>query len=318
MPTRTVVASGLWSDTNTWEGGNLPQTGDDVVHPSPYVVVLDTNPPTLGGYTLNGTLLFRTNAPRTLKAASFSGSGNIDIEEPAPSIIPPITIEGTQTTPLNLTNLSSFFSYYATAFETTQHHTWWLKNDVDYFDEETLRSPFFPRIESVARSGGDLILTVSTLPNSPAAHYLSTYTNASKPFLISLRHPTFQTQALTLSEPTNLTIVSATTLRYPSAPSGLENEIVVGGHIIIVEHTSLCPLVLKKVSLPATKIVGAVISADSQAPAAGVTFSRCFLLSALSTQILKGDIFAFLGSINESVILDAEKLIWCAYKPSSS
>lgn len=47
----------LWSDAATW-GGTKPSNGDEVVIPEGQYIILDENPPALGGLTINGTLQF--------------------------------------------------------------------------------------------------------------------------------------------------------------------------------------------------------------------------------------------------------------------
>jgi hypothetical protein len=47
-----------WSDPATWPGGTLPQAGDVVVVPAGQTIVLDVDPPPLGGLRVRGTLRF--------------------------------------------------------------------------------------------------------------------------------------------------------------------------------------------------------------------------------------------------------------------
>lgn len=53
----TAVTSGPWSDPETW-GGSTPGEGTTVTVPSDTEVLLDTDPPALGGVEIGGTLVF--------------------------------------------------------------------------------------------------------------------------------------------------------------------------------------------------------------------------------------------------------------------
>ena len=53
-----AIRDGLWSDTSTWSGGNIPEAGAQVTINDGINVVLDTNTPELGGLTISGKLSF--------------------------------------------------------------------------------------------------------------------------------------------------------------------------------------------------------------------------------------------------------------------
>jgi parallel beta-helix repeat protein len=48
----------LWSREDTWGDGGKPQEGDEVIIPENKHIILDENPPALGGLTIHGTLEF--------------------------------------------------------------------------------------------------------------------------------------------------------------------------------------------------------------------------------------------------------------------
>ena len=48
----------LWSDAQTWGDSGKPQEGDEVIIPANKHIILDENPPALGGITIQGTLEF--------------------------------------------------------------------------------------------------------------------------------------------------------------------------------------------------------------------------------------------------------------------
>ena len=54
----TALAQDLWSDPATWPSGTMPQSGDMVTIPMGQTVLLDVNPPALGGIRIMGTLRF--------------------------------------------------------------------------------------------------------------------------------------------------------------------------------------------------------------------------------------------------------------------
>jgi len=318
MPTRTIIASGLWSDSSIWEDNIPPTDGDSVVHPSPHVVVLDIHPPTLDTYTLNGVLLFRAiDTAKFLRIATLTGTGGIDIEETTQQVLKPFGIIGNATLPADLTSLSSFFSYYALYFHDTQHYEWWMEDDISGFDPTNPTSKFFPKVSSVSREGNDVLITVSAPEGSAAAHFLQENLGSPTPFLIPVKHPSFPTQATILTPPTNLTIQSSTTLVYPNAPEGFEDDVVVGAHVIITRHTSLCPLVLQNVILPATRIVGASIESDCKVyNVYDTSFIFCFVGGGLDASILRGAKVCFVGREDTTTVLDIEHLVWCAYTPT--
>ncbi|MFY7652630.1 MAG: G8 domain-containing protein, partial [Chitinophagaceae bacterium] len=53
-----VKAQQLWSDATTWPGGIKPQAMQNVTIPMGTTIILDEDPPVLGGITILGTLEF--------------------------------------------------------------------------------------------------------------------------------------------------------------------------------------------------------------------------------------------------------------------
>ena len=51
-----------WSDPATWPNSKVPAAGDKVAIAKGKEVILDVNPPALGGVTINGKLTFADNA----------------------------------------------------------------------------------------------------------------------------------------------------------------------------------------------------------------------------------------------------------------
>jgi hypothetical protein len=70
--------SGLWSDVKTWGGTRLPEAGEVVVIPAGSEIVLDVDPPALGGLIIEGELRV---APRDLqlKTGYISVAGHLEI-----------------------------------------------------------------------------------------------------------------------------------------------------------------------------------------------------------------------------------------------
>ena len=57
-----AVRDGLWSDSSTWSGGDVPQAGDIVTIGQSMDVVLDVSPPDLSGVNVEGKLSFSNDA----------------------------------------------------------------------------------------------------------------------------------------------------------------------------------------------------------------------------------------------------------------
>lgn len=57
-----AISSGIWSDSSTWSGGQVPQAGGNVTIGEGIDVVLDSSTPELGGLTISGKLSFSDNA----------------------------------------------------------------------------------------------------------------------------------------------------------------------------------------------------------------------------------------------------------------
>ena len=74
-----AVSSGNWSDTATWAGGDLPESGDQVTIGSGLNVVLDTNTPELDGVTINGKLSFADDADLELSTEWIMVHGELEI-----------------------------------------------------------------------------------------------------------------------------------------------------------------------------------------------------------------------------------------------
>ena len=52
----------LWSDPATWPNGKVPVAGDQIIIPRDREVVLDVSPPALGGLSIDGKLVFSSDA----------------------------------------------------------------------------------------------------------------------------------------------------------------------------------------------------------------------------------------------------------------
>src|SRR5690606_38829252 len=57
-----AVKDGLWSDSSTWSGGDVPQAGDIVTIGAGLDVVLDVSPPDLNGVEVEGKLSFSNDS----------------------------------------------------------------------------------------------------------------------------------------------------------------------------------------------------------------------------------------------------------------
>ncbi len=53
-----TVTTSRWSDPQSWPGGSLPASGDDVTIPKDMAMLLDVSPPPLGGLSVEGALVF--------------------------------------------------------------------------------------------------------------------------------------------------------------------------------------------------------------------------------------------------------------------
>ncbi|RYE26256.1 MAG: T9SS type A sorting domain-containing protein [Sphingobacteriales bacterium] len=86
--TYTAIASGNFSSSTTWSGGNTPPNtliGDIVIIPSGITVTLDQNQQlngTLSNITVNGTLASSTTSRNALvlTAGSLAGNGMVDVD----------------------------------------------------------------------------------------------------------------------------------------------------------------------------------------------------------------------------------------------
>ena len=74
-----AVRSGMWSDSVTWAGGNLPEAGDKVTISAGLDVVLDINTPELAGLTINGKLSFADNDDLELTTEWILVFGELEI-----------------------------------------------------------------------------------------------------------------------------------------------------------------------------------------------------------------------------------------------
>ena len=68
-----------WSDKATWPSKKVPAAGDKVVIEAGKEVILDVNPPALGGLTINGTLRFSDTADRELNTEWIMLHGELEI-----------------------------------------------------------------------------------------------------------------------------------------------------------------------------------------------------------------------------------------------
>ncbi len=74
-----AVRSGIWSDSSTWEDGNIPEAGDRVTIDSGVEVVLDTDTPELGGLTISGKLRFADDVDQELSTEWILVFGELEI-----------------------------------------------------------------------------------------------------------------------------------------------------------------------------------------------------------------------------------------------
>lgn len=302
MPTRTVVQSGLWSNPATWQGGNVPQDGDDVVHGAQFTVVLNTNTPQLGNYQLNGALLFRHTGGVRLRVTSLSGSGVLDLNNhpnPANATILPCWVEGIGNAPLDLTTLSSVFNYYGLIFSQTLHASFW---SIDYLSTARL----YPYITNKQVSGNDLILTVAAEPNTPAAHFLSNNNNAI--FLAMLPTGTSQQNWLTVYYVPCTALLTGNTIRAYNMANYNAQIPVDGRRVAIVEQTSMCPVVFKNCKLKGS-FTGVVVSENCTSDGV-VNLSLSILYSHLD---VNGDILICHWDVNNynKVLNVSDVIVWC-------
>ncbi len=68
-----------WSDRATWPGRKVPVAGDKVEIASGKEVILDVNPPALGGLTINGKLSFADNADLELTTEWVMVHGELEV-----------------------------------------------------------------------------------------------------------------------------------------------------------------------------------------------------------------------------------------------
>jgi len=73
-----LAAQGSWSDAASWPAGRVPQSGEEVVIPEGTTIVLDVNPPPLGGIRIEGELSF-ADRDLELTAAWILVSGRFTI-----------------------------------------------------------------------------------------------------------------------------------------------------------------------------------------------------------------------------------------------
>ena len=63
-----AVSNGMWADSSTWSGGEIPQGGGNVTIGEDLHVVLESNTPELGSLTISRKLSFADNADLELPA----------------------------------------------------------------------------------------------------------------------------------------------------------------------------------------------------------------------------------------------------------
>ena len=74
-----AVRDGLWSDSSTWSGGDVPQAGDIVTIGRGLDVVLDVSPPELSGVNVQGKLSFSNDADLELTTEWITLTGELEI-----------------------------------------------------------------------------------------------------------------------------------------------------------------------------------------------------------------------------------------------
>jgi len=74
-----AVRDGLWSDSSTWSGGDVPKTGDIVTIGEGRDVVLDVSPPGLNGLHVDGKLSFSNDADLELTTEWIALTGELEI-----------------------------------------------------------------------------------------------------------------------------------------------------------------------------------------------------------------------------------------------
>lgn len=278
MAVRTVVASGNWSNPAVWQGGILPQAGDDVVHGAGYTVVLDITPPPLGDYTLDGLLLLQSAGGVNLTVASLSGSGGVDLQAlPSPdgAEVLPCVLSASGGV-LDFRNLSSLFQYYTSIFHRLLHgFTWW---GWDYMDFTSLAPFVLPQIASVNTSGSDLLLGVTTNAGTPARRFLELSVGKTVTLLLPLRDVA-DTSVVRLS-PVSASISSTTSLTV-SGSGGLAERVPMDAYIAPVEHVALCPIVFRSAVLPAGVSLRGICFSDGCTASGVVNAELCCVRSAL-------------------------------------
>src|SRR5690606_4307967 len=74
-----AVKDGLWSDSSTWSGGDVPQAGDIVTIGAGLDVVLDVSPPSLSGVKVEGKLSFSNDSDLTLPTEWITLTGELEL-----------------------------------------------------------------------------------------------------------------------------------------------------------------------------------------------------------------------------------------------
>ena len=74
-----AVQDGLWSDSSTWSGGDVPQAGDIVTIGQGLDVVLDVSPPDLNGVNVQGKLSFSNDSDLELTTEWITLTGELEI-----------------------------------------------------------------------------------------------------------------------------------------------------------------------------------------------------------------------------------------------
>ena len=300
---RRVVASGNWSNPSTWENGILPQVGDDVEHDSPFIVVLDITPPSLGQYTLNGLLLLPSSGGVSLSVANMSGSGSLDLQSltnPQGAEINPCVIQATSGA-LDFTNFSSLFPYYNDIFYLTKHGQWWKTINPAELNF------VLPKIVSSTPSGSDLILTISTDDNTPARrvvqNYLGRTTSALIPIGGSINDISLSRFSVVVNTLTEVVVVGG---------AGLAGKVPSNSFLAFTEHTALCPIVLRNAHLRgATSLHGLCIS-DGCFSDDVVYLSSCCVRSPLDMDANGAMIVAPRNSLNRRFFSFRGLVVWAA------
>lgn len=303
MATRTIIASGNWSNPSIWENGQLPSDGDDVVHPAQYTVVLNTNTPLLNSYTLNGVLLLQSSGGVNFAANSLSGNGALDLQplsNPQNAFINPCKIYAHASgASLNLTSLSNFLNYYTLIFPQTFHGLQW---DMDNFQIGKL----FPTIVSANSDGNNnLILTLSAQSNTPAAQWLVRNNNTTHSVLCPRNISGSPVNALLHLRSGTLV---GNTFTIPGA-GGEASSVVAGASLIPIFHNVMCPILLERAHLP-TSVTLTGIVVGSNCTANGVLNIGFGILGSVLD--VRAEILIYSSSVDARRVLDvSEALIWC-------